>query len=161
MSMTSANKKFVFSDIGHCLVFGFGAGLSPRMPGTVGTLLAFPLYWGSFFLAEWGRWTLFLILFGSGIYLCGRAGRALNKHDDGGIVLDEIAAFYAVLLCMPEDYRWHIAAFLLFRFFDALKPPPIGWLDKNVRGGFGVMIDDLAAAMTTAAILLVAKEFVA
>ena len=161
MSMTSANKKFVFSDVGHCLVFGFGVGLSPRMPGTVGTLLAFPAYWGASFLAEWGSWALFAVLFAGGIYLCGRTGRALNKHDDGGMVLDEIAAFYAVLLCIPEDYPWQAAAFVLFRFFDAVKPPPIGWLDKNIGGGLGVMIDDLAAAAATVAVLLIARSFLA
>lgn len=153
MSTTSANSQFVFGDAGHFFAYGCGLGLVPRMPGTAGTLAAFPLYWGASFFALWIQWLVFAALFAAGIWLCGRAGAALGKHDDGGIVLDEIAAFYAVLLLTPAGVVWQAAAFVLFRFFDALKPPPINWLDKNIGGGFGVMIDDAAAACCALGVL--------
>ncbi|MGI9296793.1 MAG: phosphatidylglycerophosphatase A family protein [Gammaproteobacteria bacterium] len=153
MSTTSANKKFVFGDAGHCLAFGFGIGLVPRAPGTAGTLAAFPLYWGASFFAPRIQWAFFAALFAGGIWLCGRACKSLGRRDDGGVVLDEIAAFYAVLLLTPGEYIWQAAAFALFRFFDGLKPPPLNWLDANIGGGFGVMIDDIAAACFTVALL--------
>ncbi len=153
--MTSADKKFVFGDAGNCIAFGFGLGLAPKMPGTAGTLAAFPLYW--IFCESPARWAVFVLLFGAGVYLCGRACAMLKKHDDSGIVLDEIAAFYAVLLLTPAETEWQAAAFILFRIFDATKPPPIGWLDKNMHGGFGVMIDDIAAAALTLAVLSAIK----
>ena len=162
MSTTSADKKFVFGDFGHCAAFGFGAGLFPRAPGTCGTLLAFPLY----FLGEWaglpfwGEWCVFLALFFGGAVLCGRAARALNTPDDGGIVLDEIAAFYGVLICIPAGLFWGGAAFAVFRLLDSLKPPPINWLDKNIGGGWGVMLDDAAAGILTVAAVYGAGYFI-
>ena len=159
MSTTSADKKFVFGDAGHCIVFGFGAGLLPRAPGTFGTLLAFPLYWAAAPLPQWAQWLLFAALFFAGVALCGRTARALKKADDGGMVLDEIAAFYAVLLCAPDGVFWQGAAFLIFRILDAAKPPPLNWLDKNIGGGLGVMLDDAAAAFFTVAFIFAARAF--
>ena len=161
MSTTSANKKFVFGDAGHCLAFGFGLGLIPQMPGTAGTLAAFPLYWAASFFSSAIQWCVFAILFAAGIFFCGRACRALKKHDDGGIVLDEIAAFYGVLLIAPDAFVWQVAAFVLFRLFDGLKPPPLNWLNKNIGGGFGVMLDDIAAAFIAVLILFVAHWIIA
>ena len=160
MSTTSADKKFVFGDAGHFLAFGGGIGLFPRIPGTAGTLAAFPLYWLASFLGLWIQWAIFAVLFAAGVYLCGRACKSLGRRDDGGVVLDEIAAFYAVLLLTPAEYELQAAAFALFRFFDGLKPPPIGWLDKNIGGGFGVMIDDIAAAFCTLAALYAARYWI-
>ncbi|MGI9306163.1 MAG: phosphatidylglycerophosphatase A family protein [Gammaproteobacteria bacterium] len=153
MNTTSANKKFVFGDAGHCIAFGFGAGLLPRAPGTFGSLLAFPLYWAAAFLPLFAQWFCGALLFAAGVWLCGRAGRALNKEDDRGMVLDEIAAFYFVLLAVPDAWQWQGAAFAAFRFFDAAKPPPVNWLDKNIKGGWGVMLDDAAAAALTCALI--------
>lgn len=154
MSTTSADKKFVFGDPGHCLAFGLGLGLAPRAPGTAGTLLAFPLFWtADALLPVWGQWLSAAMLFWGGAWLCGRTGRALGKHDDGGIVLDEIAAFYAVLLSAPAGAGWQLAAFVLFRFYDGVKPPPIDWLDTRVGGGLGVMLDDAAAALCAVCVL--------
>ena len=149
MSTTSATKRFVFGDFGHLCAFGFGLGLTPKIPGTAGTLLAFPLYWltsQSFMLVYILISTLMFLI---GIWLCQRTGTALNKHDDSGIVWDEITAFYIVLLTTPDDWYWQLIAFVLFRFFDAAKPPPINWLDKNIGGGLGVMVDDIAASLLT------------
>lgn len=149
MSTTSASKQFVFGDIGHCIAFGFGLGLIPRAPGTAGTLLAFPLYWLASLAAIEVQLALCAAIFALGFFLCGRTSAALNHKDDSGIVLDEIAAFYAVLLCIPEGAVWQVAAFILFRIVDARKPPPVNWLDRNIKGGAGIMIDDIAAAVIT------------
>lgn len=120
-------------------------------------MAAFPLHYVCGALPLWAQWAVFVLLFAAGVFLCGRACAALNKRDDGGIVLDEIAAFYAVLLLTPAEIGWQIAAFVLFRFFDAAKPPPINWLDKKAGGGFGVMIDDIAAGCFAAALLSAAR----
>lgn len=127
------------------------------MPGTAGTLAAFPLHWALSFFAIGTQWAVFVLLFISGVFLCGRAQAALRRKDDGGIVLDEIAAFYAVLLSAPMEVQWQAAAFVLFRLFDGIKPPPINWLDEKIGGGIGVMIDDIAAAALTVAALHLAK----
>ena len=159
MSTTLATKRFVFGDVGHFLAFGFGLGLTPKAPGTAGTLAAIPLYWMTLPIPIFVRFIFAALLFIVGVWLCGRTGKALGRHDDSGIVWDEIAAFYVVLLAMPTDWRWLAVAFVLFRFFDAAKPPPINWLDKNIGGGWGVMIDDMAAAAVTIAVLLLGKMF--
>jgi len=88
-------------------------------------------------------------LFVLGIWICGKTGKALGVHDHSGIVWDELVAFLLVLHFTPNTLLWQAFAFLLFRTFDVLKPPPIGYYDKTVRGGFGVMLDDLIAAFYT------------
>ncbi len=167
MSTTSATKQFVFGDVGHCIAFGLGLGFAPRMPGTIGTLGAFPLYWLSvLFLPLVLHYIVAALLFALGVWLCGRCQQMLKTKDDSGIVLDEIAAFYFVLVIVADitvDHAnmilWQIAAFILFRFFDAAKPPPIGWLDKNIDGGWGIMIDDMAAAFVCVLILYTVTKF--
>lgn len=152
---TKATKHFVFGDIGHCIACGFGAGLMPKMPGTAGTLLALPLYYLTASMPFVVQLLLLALMIIGGIWLCGRSAEALAVADDGGIVFDEITGFYAVLLFLPDNYDnllWQAAGFVLFRILDAGKPPPIGWLDKNIGGGFGIMLDDMAAA--AAAIVL-------
>ena len=151
---TAATARFVFGDLGHFMAFGFGAGLFPRLPGTVGTLLAFPLYYLMQSFAVAGRWVLFALLIFLGAWLCGRAGRALQRHDDSGMVLDEIAAFYGVLLLVSPQWFWQVLAFVLFRILDGFKPPPISWIDRNIGGGWGVMLDDLAAAAVCVCVLM-------
>jgi len=130
----------------HLLAFGFGAGLAPKAPGTVGTLVAFPLYGFLLWLPNAAMWTLIGLALIAGPWLCGRTGRALGVHDHGGIVWDEIAAFLLVLALAPPGWPGAVLAFLLFRLFDIWKPFPIGWLDARVPGGLGVMLDDVLAA---------------
>lgn len=136
--------KFLLAHPAHFLALGFGAGLSPRAPGTVGTLVAFPLFW---LLAEsplyWAWVGVFLAV---GVWACGVAGRNLGVHDHGGLVWDEVAAFLMVLPFAPPGPAGFVLAFALFRLFDIWKPCPIGWLDARVKGGFGVMLDDVLAA---------------
>jgi len=139
--------RFLFSHPAHLLSFGFGSGLAKRAPGTFGTLAAFPLFWllqprlsDAMFLA-------FLVLaFATGVLICDITGKALGAEDYGGIVWDEIVAFMLVLYFTPAGWRWSLLAFVLFRIFDILKPPPIKYFDSNWHGGLGVMFDDLLAA---------------
>ena len=153
MGKTSANARFLLGDAGHFLAFGLGAGLTPKAPGTAGTLLAFPLYWAVIDWSPSARWLLAVVLFAVGVWLCGRACRALGKHDDSGVVLDEIVAFYAVLLALPAGALWQAAGFALFRVLDSYKPQPLRWLDNNIGGGFGIMLDDAVAALFTVFLL--------
>ncbi len=142
----------------HVIALGAGAGLVPVAPGTAGTLLAFPLYWA---LAAWfsAPTVLALIAIGfvAGVWACGTTGRALGVADDGAMVWDEIVAFALVLVFTPTLWRWQVGAFLLFRIFDILKPPPIRYFDRRLKNGFGVMFDDLLAAGYTLLVLALAK----
>lgn len=129
------------------LAFGFGAGLSPRAPGTVGTLAALPLYW---LIQDWPlpAYLAWLVLtFALGVYLCGRSAEMLGVHDHPGIVWDEMVGLWLTLLLAPSGWFWIVTGFVLFRFFDIVKPWPISWADKKVAGGFGIMLDDILAGL--------------
>jgi phosphatidylglycerophosphatase A len=150
---------FLLAHPAHFVALGFGTGLSPIAPGTVGTLLAVPLY---AVLAYWlaPGWVAAAIaaFFVLGVWACGRTGRDLGVADHGGMNWDEVVAFLAVLLFTPPLLAWQVGAFLAFRFFDVAKPPPIRRLDRTVKGGFGVMLDDAVAAFYTLLVLAVAKR---
>jgi phosphatidylglycerophosphatase A len=143
----------------HIIALGAGAGLAPAAPGTVGTLLAFPLYW---LLAAFSTSTMALALLGAafllGVWACGATGRALGVADHGAMVWDEIVAFAVVLVFTPPGWQWQLGAFLLFRFFDIVKPPPIRYFDRRLKNGFGVMFDDLLAAGYTLLVLAVGQR---
>lgn len=129
------------------LAFGLGSGLSPVAPGTVGTVAAIPLAAVLLQLPFWIALATIAVAFLVGVWICGVTGRALGVHDHGGIVWDEFVGLWLVLLFVPFEWTWWLAGFVLFRFFDILKPWPIRWLDRRVHGGFGVMIDDVLAAV--------------
>jgi phosphatidylglycerophosphatase A len=139
------------------IAFGFGSGLSPRAPGTIGTLAAYPLFWllGLLGVSGWWLALLCLPLFWLGVVVCDRADEVLGVHDYGGTTIDEVVAMLLVLAFTPSGWLAWCLAFVLFRLFDILKPWPIRWLDQNVHGGLGVMVDDIAAALPCIAILLV------
>ena len=139
--------SFLFQHPAHFLAFGFGTGLSPKAPGTAGTLVAFPIFLLLLGLPWAWMWTVIALFLLIGPWICGRAGRALGVHDHGGIVWDEIAAFLLVLPFAPPSLFGYLLAFGLFRLFDIWKPFPIGWLDARVHGGLGVMLDDVLAAI--------------
>jgi len=146
-----ASARFMLSHPSHILSLGFGSGLSPLAPGTVGTLFA----WASFVVLnryltviEWGA--LIAAGFLGGIALCGFTARRLGVEDPSAIVWDEIVAFWLVLLMVtPATFTGQLWAFITFRFFDMVKPPPIGYFDRRLKGGFGIMFDDLIAAFFT------------
>ena len=135
------------------LAFGFGSGLAPKAPGTFGTLAAVPLYWLIAQLAP-GLYALALVVaFVLGVWICGMASRQLQVHDHPGIVWDEFVGYWITMFALPIDWIWALAGFVAFRFFDIIKPWPIGWLDKRVGGGLGIMIDDVVAGVMACALL--------
>ena len=163
MSAVSRPPARVLRDPVLLLALGFGSGLAPRAPGTAGSVIglglaaalalagtASPLYLGT---------TLALVALG--VPICARAGRALGQHDHPAIVWDELASFPLVLVGLPAEPVWLIAGFVVFRAFDALKPWPIRWLDRRLGGGFGVMADDVAAALASCAVLHLARLLLA
>jgi phosphatidylglycerophosphatase A len=135
----------VFNNPVHFLAFGLGSGAVPKAPGTAGTLAAVPLYLLLNQLPLTGYLLVLLLAFGVGIYLCGRTAQDLGVHDHGGIVWDEFVGFWLTMLVAPPGWQWVLAGFLLFRLFDIVKPFPINWLDRHIKGGLGIMLDDALA----------------
>lgn len=167
--MTSVGKRlqfrpaprFAFSHPAHFIAMGFGSGLAPFAPGTVGTLVALPLWW--VLAPGYGAPGVLLLcvpLFAIGVWACAITGRDLGISDHGSMVWDEVVAFLAILAVIPDDWRWQAAAFFLFRAFDVVKPPPIRALEQRFKGGFGVMFDDLLAAGYTLLVLAVAQRVI-
>ena len=147
------NLQFLFSHPAHFISLGFGGGLSPVMPGTAGTLVGWLVFhvlttaWPACFTQlTWGV----IVIFGFvlGIWTCTKTENALNSPDDGSIVWDEIIGIWLVLLAlMPTTLQTECWAFVLFRIFDMTKPPPIRRIDSHLKGGLGVMLDDILAAV--------------
>lgn len=143
------------------IALGFGTGLSPVAPGTVGTLLGFPIYWIlSDWLAPHGPLALLgfiAAMFVLGVWACSRTGHDLGLADHSGMNWDEIVAFQLVLMLTPAAWQWQAFAFFGFRFFDVVKPPPIRQVDARLKGGLGVMADDVLAAFYTLLAMAVCK----
>lgn len=134
------------------LALGFGSGLAPSAPGTFGTLAAVPLYLLIVLLPLWGQVAVITVAFIVGVYLCQYTADALGVHDHPAIVWDEFVGLWITMLALPilkQPVSWPLLllGFVLFRFFDIVKPWPIRWLDAHVHGGFGIMIDDVLAAI--------------
>jgi phosphatidylglycerophosphatase A len=162
--------RFMFSHPAHLVALGFGCGLSPKAPGTVGSLWAWAAYlamqpWLSGAAIGW----VILAALPAGWWACAVTARHMGVADPGSIVWDEVVAFWIVLwLVMPAGLLAQVTAFALFRFFDAVKPGPVGWADRLFkpgdgataprwsRAGFGILFDDLVAAFCT---LLVIAAF--
>lgn len=155
MTTSRPDFKFLLAHPAHLIAFGFGSGLAPKAPGTVGTLLGLPLFWLATAVAPDlpNQLILLVATFLLGVWACGKTGRALGVADHGGMVWDEIVAFALVLLFTPPDGLWIALAFALFRLFDILKPWPIRVADRRLKNGFGVMFDDLLAALYAIAAL--------
>lgn len=129
----------------YCLAFGLGSGLSPKAPGTLGTLAAVPLFLLLAQLPLWGYLLAVLVACVVGIYLCDKTTEYLGVHDHGGIVWDEFVGFWITMIAVPVSPLSLVLGFGLFRLFDILKPWPISWADRQVSGGFGIMLDDILA----------------
>jgi phosphatidylglycerophosphatase A len=136
----------------------FGSGWLPWAPGTWGSLAALPFAWliltygGPGFLA-----LAALALFGAGCWAADIAARETQTKDPGWIVIDEVVGQWLTLLAAPQSLFGYAAAFLLFRLFDIWKPWPIGWADQRLEGGFGIMFDDVLAAIYAAIVLIVGR----
>jgi phosphatidylglycerophosphatase A len=135
------------------LALGFGSGLVPRAPGTAGTLVAVPVYLFMRLLPLPYYLALTALLFVAGIALCAHTARRLGVHDHPAIVWDEIVGYLVTMVLAPAGWAWVAAGFVLFRFFDIIKPWPICWLDRQVHGGLGIMLDDLVAGLFAAVLL--------
>jgi len=152
MSKTRRSDIFVLS-----LSSALGLGYMPKAAGTWGTLAALPIWWGMAALPLWGQVALVAAVALFAIAVSARAEVIYGKHDVGKIVIDEVAGM--LVACIAVPFRWPevLAAFLLFRLFDILKPPPIGWLDRRVGGGTGVVLDDLIAGLFALGLMHLAR----
>ena len=144
--MANPKDKINLKNPWHFLATGFGSGLSPIIPGTMGTVAAIPLY----LLMAQLPFTVYLLITVVaaliGITICQKTSDDMGVHDHGSIVWDEFVGFWITMAIAPVvSWQWVLAGFVLFRFFDMVKPWPISWLDKHVHGGLGIMIDDILA----------------
>ncbi len=137
----------------YLIAFGGAAGLAPKAPGTVGSLVALPLYLLLMPLAPLAYGVFVAALFFLGVWACARTERDLGVHDHPGIVWDEIVGMLVTLFLAPAGWAWLLIGFGLFRLFDIWKPYPISWLNDHVKGGWGIMLDDLAAGVAAAVCL--------
>lgn len=143
----------------HAFTFGLGSGLIPYAPGTFGTLIAIPFYLILQFALFNYYWLIVLVLTLLGFALCHTAGRQLGEHDHPAIVWDEIVGYLWAMVFIPLSWVWLVIGFVLFRGFDALKPWPVSWVDRSMKHGIGVMLDDILAALYTWLILQALRFF--
>jgi phosphatidylglycerophosphatase A len=145
-------------DVIRFFATGFGAGRIRFAPGTWGTVVAIPIV---LLLREagWVAYTLVtLVMLGAGVWICECAERDYGA-DSPMIVWDEIVGFLITMFLVPSGWLWLVAAFMLFRLFDIAKPSPIGWLDRRLTGGWGVMLDDVLAGVFACVLLHVGNYF--
>lgn len=168
--MSTKKPRFLLHHPGHWMALGFGSGLSPWAPGTVGTLWA----WLSFHvLSNWltdAGWALAIVLaLVLGLWACTRTAQHMALADPGAIVWDEVVAFWIVLWLLTPASGWNqLLAFAVFRYFDAAKPGPVRWADQHYklrpgeaigwRQGWGILFDDLVAAGCTLLLLALAAR---
>jgi len=145
--------RIVMKDPVHILAFGFGTGLAPVAPGTFGSLPGLLLFWLTMDFGLNVQIGVAVAIALAGIWICGESARRIGVHDHGGIVWDEIVGMYVTLLAAPLSVTGWVLAFILFRVMDIVKPWPIRDLDHSMRGGVGIMLDDLAAALYAAILL--------
>lgn len=143
----------------HLLSLGFGSGLSPVAPGTCGTLLAIPPYLLLAHLSLPYYLLAVLLAFVAGVYLCGYTSAALGVHDHPGIVWDEFVGFWITMIAVPPTWQWILAGFVLFRLFDIVKPWPVKVADAKMKGGLGIMFDDVLAGVYALVGLQLAIKF--
>jgi len=142
-----ANGKVKSSNPVYWLAIGLGSGLAPVAPGTAGTLVAVPIYLLLESLVLWQYLVVTIAGFLIGIWICAIAARQLGVHDDPSIVWDEIIGFLITMIAAPAGWLWIGVGFVLFRVFDIVKPWPIRMIDQRVKGGFGIMLDDVLAGI--------------
>ena len=143
----------------HFIALGFGSGLTPKIPGTAGTLVGVLV----FILMPDTSWMTYLLIvvcgFLFGIFCCGYTAKILNMHDHHSIVWDEITGYMITMFMVPKEWIWILIGFILFRIFDILKPWPISFIDRRIEGGLGIMLDDVIAALFSLAIIQIAIYF--
>lgn len=145
MSDVNVPVKFLM-DPGHFLALGCGSGLIKTAPGTWGSLLALLLWWTLLSSAGWLVYLVVIVLAaGVGVWISNRTAEALGTEDHSAIVWDEFVGLWIACFALPSGWLWVVVAFGLFRLFDILKPWPVGWCDRQVKGGLGIMLDDIVA----------------
>jgi phosphatidylglycerophosphatase A len=152
--------RLAFTTVSGFFALGFGSGLASRAPGTMGSLAALPLAVPLLWLTPIQLGLFLLLAFGYGIYCCHITSQRMAINDPGAIVWDEIVAMWLVLAVVPVQWAWWLAAFLLFRLFDIAKPWPIRWFDQHIKGGLGIMLDDILAAVYAITILLLLQRYI-
>ncbi|HTH59456.1 MAG TPA: phosphatidylglycerophosphatase A [Paraburkholderia sp.] len=146
-----ADARFMLTHPWHIISLGFGSGLSRIAPGTAGTLFAWAVFEALYRYLSVLDWGLLIVVgFFAGIWITDFTAKKMRTDDPSAVVWDEIVAFWLVLLMVtPVSFTGRLWAFVLFRFFDMVKPPPIRYFDRRLKGGFGIMFDDLVAAFCT------------
>ena len=155
--MNTSQPKVNFSELIKrpvCFLgLGFGSGLAPKAPGTFVTIAAIPIY----LLVQNLSLMLYIILtviaFVMGIWICQQSADWLQKEDPSAVVWDEIVGYLVTMTAAPQGWQWIVLGFVLFRIFDILKPWPISLADKELHGGFGIMLDDVIAGIFAGALL--------
>lgn len=140
-------KSFNLKSPVQFLALGFGSGLAPKAPGTFGTLAALPCYFLCSYLPDFYLGILIILMSVLGVYLCGKTAEAVGVDDHPAIVWDEFVGLFITLYLTELTWLSLLVGFLLFRFFDILKPWPISVADKKLHGGFGIMLDDILAGL--------------
>lgn len=153
MRLSAVQRRAILGHPAGWIASGFGAGLSPLAPGTVGSAVALLPYPWLRELPLWGYLTFVLAVFVLGIWASRVLVARLRIEDPGCIVVDEFVGQWLALAFVPLGWIWILVGFLLFRLFDVAKPWPVSWADRNVGGGFGVMLDDALAGLLAAAAL--------
>ena len=152
---TLLNKNFILKNPHHMIALGFGTGLYKKAPGTLGTLVAIPFFLAINKVDIYLQLLFVVMVFILGIWSSNVTSKSLKLKDPSCIVIDEIAAFLLLLILISPNLYQLIYAFILFRLFDIWKPYPISWLENRYSGGFGIMIDDIAAALMALIIYLI------
>lgn len=137
------------------IAFGFGIGLFPKAPGTLGTLVAIPFFWLLSQLSLPNYIGIVFLLTLLSIWICNITSQNLGIHDDQRIVLDEMVGYWITMTGFPAEVFWICAGFLCFRLFDIWKPWPISWIQKNIKGGVGIVLDDVFAGLFAWGILTI------
>ena len=150
------DARFLVAHPAHFIALGFGAGLAPRAPGTFGTLVGWAIFLVAYeWLAPLVIAFLAIPLFFLGVWACERTGRDLGVQDHGSMVWDEVVAFLPLAALCSASLLMQLVAFGLFRLFDIWKPFPIRLFEQRLKGGFGVMFDDLIAACYAYLVIIV------
>lgn len=155
----SADPKVILRHPIHLFAFGFGAGLSPRAPGTIGTVVAMPITWCLLHLPLDYYLCCVVMLSLFGIYVCGESAKRLAVHDHPGIVWDEIVGYAITMIAVPCTWPYFLEGFVLFRLLDIIKPWPIREADHRLSGGLGIMLDDVMAGLVACALLHITQRF--
>ena len=144
--------KNVYNNFDYFIAFSFGVGLLSKAPGTFGTVVSIPIFYffeTFFFFNIYIKLFMILVFFSVGVWVSSSVSKKLGIVDYKGIVWDETVAFLLVLFLIPTEFVIQLFAFIVFRFFDIVKPFPINFIDKNFKNGFGIMFDDVLAAFYT------------